>query len=74
MDNDEKAVECLKALQVINKYLDEEEQHCGCSEWVDKKGYSFHTDIGYFFEGLEAFENCLIKRLWGAKMDLEETP
>jgi len=61
--DDKKAVECLKAVQIINKYLDEEEARCGCTEWIDKKGYSFQTDIGYFFEGLDSLEGCLIKRL-----------
>jgi hypothetical protein len=60
---DYKAVECLKAVQTITKYLDDEEQSCGCTYWIDKKGYSFGTDIGYFFEGLERFESYLIKRL-----------
>ena len=60
---DRKADECLKSLQVINKYLDEEEQSCCHTEWVDKKGFSFRTDIGYFFEGLGSFEDYLIKRL-----------
>lgn len=61
--NDVKAVECLKALQIINNYLDEEEQSCNHAEWIDKKGFSFRGDMGYFFGGLASFENCLRKRL-----------
>jgi len=57
------AVECLNAIQTVNKYIDDEEDECGCTYWKDKKGYSFQADIGYFFEGLDNFEEYLIKRL-----------
>ena len=60
---DKTAVECLNAIQTINKYIDEEEEECGCTYWKDKKGYAFHADTGYFFEGLDNFEAYLIKRL-----------
>ena len=60
---DKNAVECLNAIQTINKYIDAEEDECGCSYWKDKKGYEFKADIGYFFEGLDNFEAYLIKRL-----------
>lgn len=60
---DQNAVECLNAIQTINKYIDDEEDECGCSYWKDRKGYEFKTDIGYFFEGLDNFEAYIIKRL-----------
>ena len=60
---DKIAVECLNALQTINKYIDYEEDECGCSYWRDKKGYEFKTDIGYFFEGLDNFEEYLKNRI-----------
>lgn len=60
---DKIAVECLNALQTINKYIDYEEDECGCSFWRDKKGYEFKTDIDYFFEGLDNFEEYLKRRL-----------
>jgi len=63
---DKNAVECLNAIQTINKYIDAEEDECGCSYWKDKKGYEFKADIGYFFEGLDNFEEYLIKRLRNA--------
>ena len=70
--SDKSAVDCLKAVVLINKYLNDEEQCCGNTYWTDKKGYSFKTDIGYFFEGLEAFENYLIKRLRKAKIEVKQ--
>lgn len=60
---DKSAVECLNAIQTINKYINDEEDECGCTYWKDKKGYSFQADTGYFFEGLNNFEAYLIKRL-----------
>ena len=60
---DKIAVECLNAIQTVNKYIDEEEDECGCTYWKDKKGYAFKADTGYFFEGLDNFEAYLIKRL-----------
>lgn len=60
---DKAAVECLNAIQTINKYIDDEEDECGCTYWKDKKGYAFQADTGYFFEGLDNFEAYLIKRL-----------
>ena len=67
MNNEEKAKEALKALTVLNEYLEEECVFQSETEWVDKKGYSFKTDIGYFWQGLEGLEECIIKRLRGAK-------
>jgi len=60
---DKSAVECLNAIQTINKYIDDEEDECGCTYWKDKKGYAFQADTGYFFEGLNNFEAYLKKRL-----------
>ena len=60
---DKIAVECLNAIQTVNKYIDEEADECGCTYWKDKKGYAFQADTGYFFEGLDNFEAYLIKRL-----------
>lgn len=60
---DKIAVECLNAIQTINKYIDCEEDECGCSFWRDKKGYEFKADIDYFFEGLDNFEEYLKRRL-----------
>lgn len=60
---DKIAVECLNAIQTINKYIDYEEDECGYSYWRDKKGYEFKTDIDCFFEGLDNFEEYLKKRI-----------
>lgn len=64
VETDNKHCICaLLAVEYIQEYLEFEEESCNCTQWVDKKGYSFKTDIGYFFEGLEDFEKCLIQRL-----------
>lgn len=70
--NDKSVVDCLKAVELINKYLNDEEECCGDTYWTDKKGYSFRTDIGYFFEGLEAFETYLIKRIRETKSEVKQ--
>lgn len=67
MNNDVEAKKCLKALQTINEYLENECVYSDDCRWVDQKGYSFETDIGYFLQGIENFEGCLIKRLRGAR-------
>lgn len=59
----------LIAVDYIQKYLDIEEERCSDIEWKDKKGYSFNTDIGYFFDGLVSLENCLIERLRGGTIE-----
>lgn len=67
MNNDKKAVKALEALTVINDYLEKECAFQNMTEWVDQNGYSFETDMGYFWQGLEELEACIIKRLRGAK-------
>lgn len=71
MNNDKKAVKALKAVQTVIAYLNEEESFCSNTKWVDTKGYSMHTDIGYFFEGLTAFSDMLVKRLRGAVIPMD---
>lgn len=66
MNNDEKATEALKALKVINDYLESECVFSNDIVWVDNKGYVISTDMGYFWQGLEEMEKCIIKRLRGA--------
>ena len=66
---DKLAVSALKAVLNINEYLESECEHTNHGVWVDKKGYYFKTDMGYLWQGLEGFENCLIKRLRRAKTD-----
>lgn len=60
---DIKATECLKALQVVNKFLDDECASCNDIVWRDRFGESFSGDMGYLFEGLESFETYLKNRL-----------
>lgn len=64
--NDEEAVKALRAVIAIDNYLEKECVLTSDTEWVDQRGYSFETDMGYFFQGLEELEECLIKRLRGA--------
>jgi hypothetical protein len=45
------------------EYLVTEEMSCSNTEWKDKDGYSFHTDIGYFDEGLIEFKKMLERKL-----------
>ena len=61
--NDEEAVKALRAVIAIDNYLEKECVLVNNTEWVDQRGYSFETDMGYFFQGLEKLEGCLIKRL-----------
>ena len=67
MNNDKKAVKALKALGVLNDYLESECVFTNHTKWVDNRGCSFNTDMGYFWQGLENLEKCLIKRLRGIK-------
>ena len=60
-----KAKQALKAVDCIMEYLDTEEMSCSNTEWKDKDGYSFHTDIGYFYEGLIDFKKMLEMKLKG---------
>lgn len=69
MNNDQKAIEALRAIQIIKEFMDSEESRSTSSYWEDTKGYAFTTDIGYFFEGLTGMEELLIKRLRGARPD-----
>lgn len=66
MDNDMKAVEALKAAQILLDYLDNDKVFCSDTIWVDSKGYALHTDIGYLYEGLEKLTDLLVKRCRGA--------
>lgn len=61
--NDDEAQKALRAVIAIDNYLEEECVFFNDTEWVDQRGYSFETDMGYFFQGLEKLEECLIKRL-----------
>lgn len=66
MNNDKRAVKALKAARILIDYLNNEESFCNNTLWVDSKGYSLHTDIGYFFEGLNGLTDLLVKRCRGA--------
>ena len=57
-----KAKRALKAVDCIMDYLVTEEMSCSNTEWKDKDGYSFHTDIGYFDEGLIDFKKMLERK------------
>lgn len=56
MENEHKITEALQAVQIVQKYLKDEEKESGDAFWRDKQGYGFRTDMGYFFEGLYLFE------------------
>ena len=66
MNNDRKAVKALKATGILIDYLNNEESFCNNTLWVDSRGYALHTDIGYFFEGLNGLADLLVKRCRGA--------
>jgi len=66
MNNDKKAVKALKAARSLIDYLNSEESFCNNTMWVDSRGYALHTDIGYFFEGLNGLTDLLVKRCKGA--------
>ena len=55
---DKKAVECLLALQIVKRFLDEEEDSTtgNSTTWIDKRGRYFRGDIGYLLEGLDSFK------------------
>lgn len=59
MENEHKITEALQAVQIVQKYLDDEVKESGSSFWRDKQGRGFRTDMGYFFEGLDLFESYL---------------
>lgn len=59
MENEHKITEALQAVQIVQKYLEDEEKESGSSFWRDKQGRGFRTDVGYFFEGLDLFESYL---------------
>ena len=61
--NDDEAQKALRAVIAIDNYLEKECVFFNDTEWVDQRGYSFETDMGFFFQGLEKLEECLIKRL-----------
>ena len=58
-----KTKQVLKCLNCIMDYLDTEEVSCSNTEWKDSEGYSFHTDIGYFEQGLIEFKKMLERKL-----------
>ena len=58
-----KTKRALKSVNCIMEYLVTEEMSCSNTEWKDKDGYSFHTDIGYFDEGLIEFKKMLERKL-----------
>ena len=60
-----KTKQALKSINYILEYLDTEEMYCSNTEWRDKSGISFHTDIGYFYEGLIDFKKMLEMKLKG---------
>ena len=66
MNNDKKAVEALKATQIVIDFLNNDESFCSNTMWVDSKGYALHTDIGYLFEGITKLSDLLVKRCRGA--------
>ena len=66
MNNDKKAVKALKAARVLIDYLNSEESFSNNTMWVDSRGYALHTDIGYFFKGLNRLTDLLAKRCRGA--------
>lgn len=57
------------ALKILNDYLENECSFSNCTTWEDQQGYSFETDMGYLWEGLEGLEECLIKRLRKASVE-----
>lgn len=65
------AQKAFAAIRILDDYLDNECDFMNCTEWMDKKGYYFVTDLGYFFEGLENMEDSLIKRLRKAVVEDE---
>lgn len=61
--------ECLNALTLLTKFIDQEEESCNDIEWKDKNGLGFSGDMGYFFEGLDAFESYLEERIERKKVE-----
>lgn len=62
---DIKTRKALRATRIIIEYINEEGSFCDNTTWVDSKGYSLETDIGYFFEGIIGFADMLERRLKG---------
>ena len=53
----------LEAVACIVKYLGADDALWGESYWKDRDGDGFHGDIGYIWEGLEAFTEYLKKKI-----------
>ena len=69
--DDFEAQKAFAALRILNDYLENECSFSNCTTWEDMRGYSFETDMGYFWGGLENLEKCLIKRLRKAVVENE---
>lgn len=62
-DKIDKTTEILVSLQKVMQFLEDEEGNVAETFWKDKAGYGFSADIGYLFQGLNAVESYLEKRL-----------
>lgn len=68
-NEDTKARKALDAVLYLEDYLDTECESISEIRWEDKLGYTFSGDMGYIFDGLDAIENYLIKRLRKGNID-----